>query len=98
LIEDVAVENFDRKSVSRHLEKNFRRKGAVKNNPNRFPAGYVIELDEDEKNELVENFHRFNRLKQFVGAGHAGARTKVFVPAIKRFAGMARSYKNARLI
>jgi hypothetical protein len=71
LIGDVAVENFDRKSVSRHFEKNFRRKGAVKNNPNRFPAGYVIELDEDEKNKLVENFHQFNRLKQFVGAGHA---------------------------
>ncbi len=29
----------------------------------KFPAGYVIELSKAEKNELVENFHRFNRLK-----------------------------------
>ncbi len=36
---------------------------AVKNNPDRFPLGYVIDLNEDDKNELVENFDRFNRLK-----------------------------------
>jgi hypothetical protein len=36
---------------------------AVKNNPGKFPEGYVIELFHTEKNELVENFHRFNRLK-----------------------------------
>ena len=29
----------------------------------KFPAGYVIELSKAEKNELVENFHRFYRLK-----------------------------------
>ena len=36
---------------------------AVSNNPDKFPAGYVVELSKAEKNELVENFHRFNRLK-----------------------------------
>jgi len=36
---------------------------AVKNNPDRFPSGYVIELSSKDKNELVENFDRFNRLK-----------------------------------
>ena len=36
---------------------------AVKNNPDRFPSGYVIELNDDDKNEPVENFDRFNRLK-----------------------------------
>ncbi len=36
---------------------------AVTNNPDKFPEGYVIELSKAEKNELVENFHRFNRLK-----------------------------------
>ena len=36
---------------------------AVKNNPIKFPDGYIIELSQDEKNELVENFHRFNKLK-----------------------------------
>ena len=36
---------------------------AVKNNPQRFPIGYIIELTKEEKNELVENFDRFNKLK-----------------------------------
>ena len=36
---------------------------AVSNNSDKFPAGYVVELSKEEKNELVENFHRFNRLK-----------------------------------
>ena len=36
---------------------------AVANNPEKFPEGYIIELNEDEKKELVENFHRFNKLK-----------------------------------
>ena len=36
---------------------------AVTNNPEKFPAGYIIELSKPEKNELVENFHRFDKLK-----------------------------------
>lgn len=36
---------------------------AVKNNPDKFPEGYIFELDKGEKKELVENFHRFNRQK-----------------------------------
>jgi len=36
---------------------------AVKNNPDKFPAGYIMEVQQDEKNELVENFDRFNKLK-----------------------------------
>jgi hypothetical protein len=36
---------------------------AVGNNPDKFPDGYVFELSDKEKGELVENFHRFNRLK-----------------------------------
>ncbi|GHT80221.1 hypothetical protein FACS189467_1850 [Bacteroidia bacterium] len=36
---------------------------AVKNNPHKFPEGYILELDKTEKNELVENFHRFDKLK-----------------------------------
>jgi len=36
---------------------------AVVNNPDKFPVGYVIVLSKPEKNELVENFHRFNKLK-----------------------------------
>lgn len=36
---------------------------AVTNNPDKFPAGYIIELSKSEKNELVENFHRFDKLK-----------------------------------
>ena len=36
---------------------------AVKNNQDRFPGGYIIEVDKDIKNELVENFDRFKTLK-----------------------------------
>jgi hypothetical protein len=36
---------------------------AVHNNPDKFPSGYVIELSKEDKRELVENFHRFDRLK-----------------------------------
>jgi ribosomal protein L23 len=36
---------------------------AVKNNPEKFPEGYLFELDLKEKKELVENFDRFNKLK-----------------------------------
>lgn len=36
---------------------------AVKNNPEKFPDGYLLELNGQEKNELVENFYRFTKLK-----------------------------------
>lgn len=36
---------------------------AVKNNSEKFPYGYVFELTDSQKNELVENFDRFNNLK-----------------------------------
>lgn len=36
---------------------------AVKNNPDKFPESYIVQLNLNEKNELVENFHRFNVLK-----------------------------------
>lgn len=36
---------------------------AVKNNPDRFPKSYIIEVEEEIKKELVENFDRFKTLK-----------------------------------
>ena len=45
---------------------------AVSNNPEKFPEGYVFELFEHEKNELVEIFDRFNRQK------HSTAMPKAF--------------------
>jgi len=36
---------------------------AVKNNPDKFPEGYLLEVNQNEKIELVENFDRFNKLK-----------------------------------
>lgn len=36
---------------------------AVKNNPDKFPEGYIFELLETESDELVKNFHRFERQK-----------------------------------
>ena len=39
---------------------------AVKNNPDRFPGDYILVLSQHEKNELVENFDRFKKLKHTV--------------------------------
>ncbi len=36
---------------------------AVKNNLERFPEGYILQLSPDEKKELVENFDQFENLK-----------------------------------
>ncbi len=36
---------------------------AVKNNPDRFPTGYIIKLTDNERIKLVENFDRFRLLK-----------------------------------
>jgi len=39
---------------------------AVKNNQERFPNGYIVELDKNTKNELVENYDRFKTLKHSI--------------------------------
>ncbi len=36
---------------------------AVRNNPRKFPFGYIFELDKYEKEEVVKNFDRLNVLK-----------------------------------
>jgi len=36
---------------------------AVKNNPEKFPEGYIITLSSDEKSEVVKNFHHLSALK-----------------------------------
>ena len=36
---------------------------AVANNPDKFPEAYILRLQKQEKQELVENFHQFNKLK-----------------------------------
>ena len=36
---------------------------AVKNNPEKFPDGYIFELTATEKSEVVENFHHLDKLK-----------------------------------
>ena len=36
---------------------------AVRNNPNKFPFGYIFEVDRFEREELVINFDRFKTLK-----------------------------------
>ena len=45
---------------------------AVKNNPAKFPVGYIFSLTTVEKTELVKNFDRFNSLK------HSTATSKAF--------------------
>ncbi|RRJ95782.1 ORF6N domain-containing protein [Opitutaceae bacterium TAV4] len=44
---------------------------AVRNNPDKFPKGYIIELGHDERRKLVKNFDRF-------GIRHSSATTKAF--------------------
>lgn len=36
---------------------------AVKNNPDKFPEGYIFELTKEEKTEVVENFHHLEKLR-----------------------------------
>jgi len=36
---------------------------SVKNNPDKFPKGYIFELDKSEKEQVVENFHHLENLK-----------------------------------
>ena len=36
---------------------------AVKNNPKKFPHGYIFTLNEKEKSEVVENFHHLQKLR-----------------------------------
>ena len=36
---------------------------SVKNNPDKFPQGYIVSLSSEDKSELVKNFDRFNPLK-----------------------------------
>ncbi len=54
---------------------------AVTNNPDKFPAGYVVELSKPEKSELVENFHRFNKLKHSTVNPKAFPEKGLYMPA-----------------
>ena len=36
---------------------------SVKNNPDKFPDGYIISLSDKEKTEVVENFHHLKNIK-----------------------------------
>ena len=36
---------------------------AVRNNPRKFPYGYIFELDKYEKEEVIKNFDHLNKLK-----------------------------------
>lgn len=44
---------------------------ALRNNPAKFPDGYVIELTDSEKSELVKSFDRFESMKHSTVAPHA---------------------------
>jgi len=36
---------------------------AIKNNPDKFPVGYIVEADKDE---LIKNFDRFKNIKKII--------------------------------
>ena len=54
---------------------------SVTNNPDKFPADYVVELSKEEKNKLVENFHRFNKLKHSTVNPKAFPEKGLYMPA-----------------
>ena len=54
---------------------------AVKNNVERFPNGYIIELDEAAKKQLVENFDRFKPLKHSTATPKAFAEKGIYMLA-----------------
>jgi phage regulator Rha-like protein len=39
---------------------------AVKNNPDKFPEGYIFSVQSSERQQLVENFDRFSNLKHSI--------------------------------
>jgi hypothetical protein len=41
---------------------------AIKNNPEKFPVGYIVEADKDE---LIKNFDKFKRIKNYPGTPKA---------------------------
>ena len=49
---------------------------AVKNNPDKFPYGYIFVLDKYEKAEVVKNFDRLNKLKFSKHNGKASGGTR----------------------
>ena len=52
---------------------------SVKNNPDKFPEGYVITLQGDEKQQLVENFDRFDSMKHSTVAPQAFAKQGLYL-------------------
>jgi len=68
-IEDLIIEVrgqkvlLDRDVASLYGVETKRINEAVKNNLDRFPEGYIIEVDKKTKKQLVENFDRFKTLK-----------------------------------
>ena len=54
---------------------------SVKNNPDKFPEGYVITLQGDEKQQLVENFDRFDSMKHSTVAPKAFAKQGLYLLA-----------------
>ena len=54
---------------------------AVKNNPRKFPEGYIMELTAEEKSQLVENFHRFNAMKHSTSLPNAFTEKGLYILA-----------------
>lgn len=53
---------------------------AIRNNPEKFPDGYVITLNISEKSELVKNFDRFGPLKHSTVVPHAFTEKGLYMP------------------
>ena len=39
---------------------------AVKNNPEKFPEGYIFQLTKDEREEVIKNFDNLKKTEQYI--------------------------------
>jgi len=51
---------------------------AIKNNPDKFPAGYILEIDKDE---LIKNFDKFKKIKNYPGTPKAFTKKGLYMLA-----------------
>jgi len=51
---------------------------AIKNNPDKFPAGYIVEAD---KNELIKTFDKFKNIKNYPGTPKAFTEKSLYMLA-----------------
>lgn len=75
---------------------------ALRNNPKKFPPGYVIELNNREKDELIKNFDRFKireaAMKRFMAAKERKRQRMAELEALLRQDYVARTSEEPKFV